>query len=165
MARLPDRSGYRLIRTKELTSGAVGLVARKMKRGEAKLMIKDSLNKVAEFALYFIRNRKKGKTDTCKIPVYVMKPGFYNTVEGCYLSNCGKNMNKAGLSAFRAMPYEMQRALEFAPKTGEFIERAQKWQEYLRAVAPGKDGHAAMVGILSWYRHLKHMRHNGGKNA
>lgn len=43
-----------------LASGAVGLVVRQMKRGEAKLMIKDSLNKVAEFGLHFIKNWKKG---------------------------------------------------------------------------------------------------------
>lgn len=129
-----------------------------------KELIKDTVNSIHYFS-QLRKNRKEDRSSFIRIPAYVMKPGFYNTVEGCYLSNCGKNMNKAGLSAFRAMPYEMQRALEFAPKTGEFIERAQKWQEYLRAVAPGKDGHAAMVGILSWYRHLKHMRHNGGKNA
>lgn len=94
-----------------------------------------------------------------------MKPAFYNTIEGCHLSNCGKKADKTGLIAFRSMPYEMQRAMEFAPKTGEFIERAQKWQEYLWQVAPGKAGHAAMVEILSWYRHMKHMSHDGGEKA
>ena len=60
--------------------------------------------------------------------------------------------------AFKAMPYEMQRAMEFSPEPDEFIERAMLWQEYLRQAVPGKDGHAAMVGILSRYRHIKHMR-------
>lgn len=92
------------------------------------------------------------------LQVYVMKPAFYNTVEGCRLSNCGKGADMAGRAAFKAMPYEMQRAMEFSTKSDEFIERAKLWQEYLRQAAPGKDGHAAMVGILSWYRHIKHMK-------
>lgn len=127
-------------------------------------MPNDFFNDIKATVLHFVQLRKKRKADNAesnvvRIPVYVMKPAFYNTVEGCRLSNCGKKADKAGLAAFRAMPYEMQRAMErFTPETAEFIERAMLWQEYLRQAAPGKDGHAAMVGILSWYRHIKHMR-------
>lgn len=124
-------------------------------------MIKDFIDDVVKAVQYFGQVRKNRKADSSsviRIPVYVMKPAFYNTVEGCHLSNCGKGADLAGLMAFKAMPYEMQRAMEFSPEPDEFIERAMLWQEYLRQAVPGKDGHAAMVGILSRYRHIKHMR-------
>lgn len=124
-------------------------------------MIKDFIDDTVKAIRYFgqvRKNRKADNTSFMRIPVYVMKPAFYNTVEGCRLANCGKKADKAGHKAFKAMPYEMQRAMEFSIEPDEFIERALLWQDYLRRVAPGKDGHAAMVGILSWYRHIKHMR-------
>lgn len=124
-------------------------------------MIKDFIDDATKAIRYFgqvRKNRKADSTSFIKIPVYVLKPAFYNTVEGCRLSNCGKKADMAGRIAFKAMPYEMQRAMEFSPEPDEFIERAMLWQEYLRQAAPGKDGHTAMVGILSWYRHIKHIK-------
>jgi len=105
----------------------------------------------------WIRQGKEVK----QIPVYILKPAYYNTVEGCYLSNCGQKVNAAGRSAFKSMPYEQQRAMEFSPKDGEYVERAKLWLEALRqTTAARKEQHAAMVGILSGYRQIKHMHEN-----
>ncbi len=120
-------------------------------------MIKEFFSDMAAACSFYSQRRKARNSIT--LPVYVMKPAFYNTVEGCRLANCGKKTDKAGRMAFKAMPYEMQRAMEFSIEPDEFIERALLWQEYLRQAAPGKDGHTAMVGILSWYRHIKHKKY------
>jgi len=123
-------------------------------------MIKEFLSDAAKAVQYF-KQIRHGRKNIIKIPVYRFKPAYYNTVEGCYLSNCSRKVEKAGLAAFKSMPYEQQRAMEFSPKTGEFIERAKLWREVLQQTTAGsKEQHAAMVGILSWYRHIKHMRAN-----
>lgn len=132
-------------------------------------MIKEIFSDIAAACSFYgqqRKNRKNNSSSVIRIPVYVMKPAFYNTIEGCRLANCGKKADEVGRMAFKAMPYETQRAMEFGIEQDEFIERALLWQDYLRRVAPGKDGHTAMVGILSWYRHMKHMRNvnNEGKN-
>ncbi len=123
-------------------------------------MIKEFLSDAAKAVQYF-KQIRHGRKNIIKIPVYRFKPAYYNTVEGCYLSNCSRKVEKAGLAAFKSMLYEQQRAMEWSPNPGEMVERAKLWREALRQTAAGsKEQHAAMVGILSWYRHIKHMRAN-----
>ena len=127
-------------------------------------MIKDFFNDAVKAVQYFDqqrKNRKEKKAPVKVLPIYKQGPAFYNTIEGCTLSNCSKMADAAGRMAFNRMPYDLQKAMMLStPEQGDFVERAHLWRTYLRLVAPDKHSHVAMVSILSWYRHIKHIRTN-----
>ncbi len=107
-------------------------------------------------AVQFLVDRRKAR----KEPVQQVKHrepsvSFYDTVEGCVIGNLAPDICKASASAFRALPYETKHRLAFAPKNGEFCERAQLWKEALQPVMSQKQYAAAMIAILRWYRHTK----------
>lgn len=80
--------------------------------------------------------------------------GFYDTVEGCVLYSCVRETFRAVEAIFQGMPLQTKRRLAFAPKTGEFCDRARFWQEALSSL-PSRQYHEAMSAILGWYRHIK----------
>ena len=83
------------------------------------------------------------------------KVGFLNTVEGCILINCGREIFFPARNAFRMFPYETQKKFLYSPQNGEFLERAQFWKTTLHLVLPDKEYREAMIAILRWYRHIK----------
>ena len=94
------------------------------------------------------------------LPCYRLPPGFLNTVEGCTLSNCEPEVREAAKGVFEHLPYDHQRALEFLPKDGEFVERAQFWSVSLKTAMTPRQYQIAMIAILRWYQHIKRMRGN-----
>ncbi len=93
------------------------------------------------------------------VPVYVPKPAFPNTIEGCQAWNHGRDVYKAVSEVFHSLPYEAQRQLEFTPKQpGEWVERAQLWQRHLRPVLPPGMYHDVMILFIHWYAHCLRMR-------
>lgn len=91
-----------------------------------------------------------------QLPI-IRSGGFYNTVEGCTLSNCGEEIASRAQNAFDRLPEESKRLLQFSPKRGEFIDRAELWAFILRAELTPNQYHIAMSNILDWYIHIKRM--------
>lgn len=115
-------------------------------------------------AVVFKRMRELRKTgaDELKVEMQPVKTlpiinrvSFYETVEGCTLSNCGHDINGVALEVFRGLPYDVQHRLAFSPKNGEFIERAQYWKSLLNPVMTEQQCRKAMLAIIGWYIHIK----------
>ena len=74
------------------------------------------------------RARKNGSEvriqRTIQVPYVNLGAGFLDTVEGCTLIHCGKDVFERVLEVFSGLPYEQKHCLVFAPKDGEFISRA-----------------------------------------
>ena len=94
---------------------------------------------------------------TISVPLMQSGAGFYDTVEGCTLSWCSREIIDASQKAFRSLQPEEKHLLAFAPKDGEFIERALFWKELLMPVMTSKNCHIAMIKIIEWYIHIKKM--------
>lgn len=88
---------------------------------------------------------------------------FYNTVEGAVLSHCEKGIFKAAYKAFSQLDDEKKHQLCFSPREGEFIDRANSWKESLSPAMTEKQLRKAMIRIIHWYIHIKHL--NKGENS
>ena len=86
---------------------------------------------------------------------FVRSGGFYNTVEGCTLSHCGEEIAGRAELAFDQLSEEGKKQLSFAPKDGEYADRAQLWGFLLRCELTPKQYHIAMAQILHWYIQIK----------
>lgn len=117
------------------------------------------VNDVRAAVRFFVNSRKARKKPVG--PVKHSEPGvsFYDTVEGCVIWNLTPDICKAATSAFRTLPYEVKHRMAFAPKDGEFYERAKFWSAILRPVMSQDQYSAAMIAILRWYRKIKAMHH------
>jgi len=112
-----------------------------------------------------VRKARKAGADAVQIravysvPVYVPKPAFLNTIEGCQAWNSGRDVYKAVLEVFKSLPYETQRRLEFTPKgPGEWVERAQFWQQQLKPALPPEMYCDVMILFIHWYAHCLRMK-------
>lgn len=83
--------------------------------------------------------------------------GFYNTVEGCTLSWLDKRIVDKSQRAFNELPENVKNLLYFSPKDGEFTDRANFWRYLLEPVLTADELRVAMIHILRWYIHIKHM--------
>ena len=102
------------------------------------------------------------KTQPVKsIPVIQCGFGFYDTVEGCTLSNCGKEIRDTASELYNQLPYEVKQVLGYVPKDGEFTARVQIWRELLGTALPPKLYRKAMFAIIHWFIHIKHIREEG----
>lgn len=90
-----------------------------------------------------------------QVPYINAGPGFLDTVEGCTLMHCERDIFERILEVFSGLPYEQKRCLAFAPKDGEFISRAQFWINTLKPVLTARQYHIAIDAILHWYIHIK----------
>lgn len=88
--------------------------------------------------------------------------GFYDTVEGCTLSHCSKDVVRAAELAFDQHPQEEKLWLSFSPKDDEFIERAVFWKELLEPFMDPWQLKQVMLQIIRWYIHIQRM--HGGRN-
>ncbi len=108
------------------------------------------------------QERKNGNEVTVKkrivIPFMNNGAGFYDTVEGCTLANCSKNVDDIAREAFDRLTREERHRLSFAPKDGEFMERARFWKELLKPLMTPSQYTEAITAILQWYIHIKHLR-------
>lgn len=93
---------------------------------------------------------------TVEIPM-IKSGGFYNTVEGSTLHNLGYNIANKAQIAFSKLSEEEKHRLQFAPKDGEFVERAKMWKNILIVEMSERECHIAMRRILEWYLHIKQM--------
>lgn len=103
--------------------------------------------------------RKKG--EEVEVRKYKQFPsiqsgGFCNTVEGCVLSWLDRKIVDKVQVAFDELPDDIKYLLQFAPKDGEFIDRAKFWRCLLRSVLTNEESRIAMMRILRWYIHIKH---------
>lgn len=97
------------------------------------------------------------------IPCVTLGPGFYDTVEGCTLSHCGREIRDIAQKAFYTLSPEVKHSLAFSPKDGEFVKRAQFWKTLLSFVMTSSQRRKAMIRILHWYIHVKQIHAGGGK--
>lgn len=107
--------------------------------------------------------RQIGVQTNIQIPTFSMGCGFYDTVEGCTLSHCGQKIADSLDDAFMGLPFEERRRMTSVPEDGEFIERARFWSELMAPVLTPKQHHIAMMQILGWYVHIKHLRNGAGQ--
>lgn len=70
-------------------------------------------------------------------------------------SQFSKEVRNQAERAFDGLPSEIKHSLQFSPKNGEFIIRANLWKSILRPVMPPQQYHMAMGHILHWYAHIK----------
>lgn len=83
---------------------------------------------------------------------------FHDTVEGCTLANCEKEIHKIAMRTFAELPYDEKEKLIPMPRDGEFIDRANAWKELLSPVMTEKQLRKAMIRIIHWYIHIKHLK-------
>ena len=118
--------------------------------------------KAAADAFLKIRRKRCGGNEvdagrTKEVP-YMVSGGFYNTVEGCTLSWCEKDIRNKAEEAFDRLPGEVKHQLQWSPKEGEFIERANLWRSILKPAMPPQQYRIAMGRIIHQYVHIKQMR-------
>ncbi len=104
--------------------------------------------------------RKEGaevKVRQCRQLPFVRCGGFYNTVEGLTLSYLDKKIVDSSQEAFNGLPEDVKDLLYFSPKDGEFADRANFWRYLLELVLTAEELRTAMICILRWYIHIKHM--------
>lgn len=110
-----------------------------------------------------IRKARKSGADGVKVsmqpvrrfPVINKGAGLYDTIEGCVLSHCDGEINKAANEVFNALPVEERSRLARDIENGEFIERANYWRELLNPVLSPRQLNVAMMQIIHWYIHIK----------
>lgn len=90
-----------------------------------------------------------------QIPLVKLGPGLYDTVEGSVLSQCEKAVIDAALEAFGQLPYEEKHRLCFAPRDGEYLQRAKYWKRLLEPELTPKQCRTATMHILHWFIHVK----------
>lgn len=88
---------------------------------------------------------------------------FYDTVEGAVLSHCEKGIFEIAYKAFTELDNGKKHQFCFSPRDGEFIDRANSWKELLSPVMTEKQLRKAMIRIIHWYIHIKHL-HKGGNS-
>ena len=122
------------------------------------------LTDLKTLALLFLDMRKARKCGTeikleekAQIPV-CQSESFYNTVEGCTLSNIDHEIWNRTMDGFRRLPSEEKHRMQFSPKDGEFVDRARVWKDILSPLMTEKQCHIAMCRISHWYIHIKQMR-------
>lgn len=91
------------------------------------------------------------------IPAIWATGGIYDTVEGCVLANCGREIDAAARKAFNGFPDEQKRRFLFSPCNGEFTERATYWKESLSLYLSEKLIHRAIGAILRQYIKIKNV--------
>lgn len=104
--------------------------------------------------------RKEGvavEVRQCRQLPFVRCGGFYNTVEGLTLSNLDKKIVNRSQEAFNELTEDMKNLLYFSPKDGEFKDRANFWRYLLEPVLTAEELRTAMICILRWYIHIKHI--------
>lgn len=109
-----------------------------------------------------IRKQRRSGTEPelrfcVKIPVIRTTGSTYDTVEGCVLANCGREIETAARKAFNGFPDEKKRRFLSSPCNGEFKERATYWKESLSLYLPEKLTHRAIVAILRQYIRIKNV--------
>lgn len=123
-----------------------------------KNLIKDIQQSARVFQL--MRNQRRSGIEPelrlcVKIPIIGTTGSIYDTVEGCVLANCGREIDAAARKAFKDFPQEQKRRFVFVPQNGEFPERAKYWREALIPYLPEKSIHRAIGAILSKYIKIK----------
>ena len=113
-----------------------------------------------------MRTARKARKEEAEIRVQVIRnlpqrkdtaSGFLNTVEGCVLANMGREVYYSVKARYDAFPEKLKRRLAFAPKQGDFIDRAIFWQAALKESLPKEKYFPAMNALFRWYRHIKDM--------
>lgn len=90
-----------------------------------------------------------------KIPIIGTTGSIYDTIEGCVLANCGKEIDAAAEKAFEDFSEEQKDWFIRSMPDGEFIERAEAWKEALALYLPGTLVHRAIGAILRQYIKIK----------
>ena len=96
-----------------------------------------------------------------QIPLMNSNTGFYDTVEGCTLANCGQEIRTAAQEAFKTLSCEEKRRFSYVPENGEFIERLHFWEDLLQPVLLPGQFRTARAALICWYIHIKRMRSGG----
>lgn len=104
--------------------------------------------------------RKEGaavEVRQCQQLPFIRCGGFYNTVEGLTLAYLDRKIVDSSQEAFNGLSEDVKNLLYFSPKDGEFTDRANFWRYLLEPVLTAEELRAAMICILRWYIHIKHM--------
>lgn len=93
---------------------------------------------------------------TAELPVLGTAPSFFCTVEGCALAAFDFEIAEKIQTVFKEFDYDTKRWFVFAPKDGEFWERAKFWKNVIHEAFPeGGHRHRAMKAILETYIRIK----------
>lgn len=111
-----------------------------------------------------MRKARRIEQENTMVKIPVLRGGsFYDTVEGCTLANCEKDIVEIAERTFTELPYDEKERLIPPPRDGEFIDHANAWKELLSPVMTEKQLRKAMIRIIHWYIHIKHL-HKGGNS-
>ena len=101
------------------------------------------------------RARKEGaavETRTRKVwTVPVRKPDYWTWTMEATIFYHGEE--KASVAVFDTFPEDVQHALTFGPKRGEWADRVRFWQEHLRPALPPREYHKVMLTLTHWGCH------------
>lgn len=125
-------------------------------------MIKDIKSAVNMFRDMRKARRTERENKMVEIPVF-RGGSFLDTVEGCTLANCENEIFEIAARTFSELHYDEKEKLIPLPRDGEFIDRANLWKELLSPVMTEKQLRKAMIRIIHWYIHIKHL--NKGENS
>lgn len=119
--------------------------------------------KIASAVFKDIRKARKEGAEvkikkSVQAPFINNSPGFYDTVEGCTLAKCSREIRTAAQEAFRRLPCEEKKRLSNAPKDGEFIDRLHFWEKLLQPVLLPGQLRTAKGALIRWYIRIKRMR-------
>lgn len=76
--------------------------------------------------------RKKARVQETPLRPAGVGVSFYATVEGCHLWDGDREVFDAVHKIFKELPPQIKHLLAFAPKDGEFVQRAQMWRSILK---------------------------------
>lgn len=126
--------------------------------------MKKLLNDIKAASAFFKDLRRHKPDDDIGVyPCMVMGYTFLNTVEGCVLFNCGKEMFDKVSDFFETLPHDTRKSLCFSPENGEYIDRAIFWRQALKLVLSEKEYQIAVGKILHWYIHCKKLKAKGAQ--
>lgn len=95
-----------------------------------------------------IRKEKKVPAVTVSLELPILNVSYWpSTVESCILLG---DVGKAARKVFLTFPEDVQHAMTFTPKRGEYADRIRLWQKTLRPVLPPKQYHEAIQKIIRW---------------
>lgn len=94
--------------------------------------------------------RKEGKAPavTVSLKLPILNVSYWpSTVESCILLG---DVGKAACKVFLTFPEDVQHAMTFAPRRGEYADRIRLWQKALKPALPPKQYHEAIQKIIRW---------------
>ncbi len=95
-----------------------------------------------------IRKAQKEPAVTVSLKLPILNMSYWpSTMESCLLLG---DIGKAARKVFLTFPEDVQHAMTFTPKSGEYADRIRLWQKALKPALPPKQYHEAIQKLIRW---------------